>query len=442
MSYDKTLLGHVAEVVRPGESFLVTLSGGADSVALLSSLVSLGHRCRAVHCNYHLRGDESVRDERHARDVAGRLNVELDVIHCDVDQYRAAHPGQSIEMACREIRYREFERLRAEYSLDSIAVGHHLEDNIETMLLNMLRGSGVKGLAAMRHRRGLYVRPLLLCTKAMILAYLETERIGYVTDSSNLSNDYRRNALRNDIIPAVTCYFPDAVTGMAHTLEALGNQRDLLEDSVNKLANIYIARNGAIDLKKLLSVETHPSAILFELLNRPDYRGYNLDIIDNIIKRSTSSGLTFIGTDGSAYRLDHGFLEPFDEDVDDSGEIEIIPGRADSWKPILEACYIAPADFKPQRDPSTAYFDAGVLKRYNRIILRHPKPGDRMQPWGMKGSRLLSDIFTDMHATSRQRHSTWVLEADGTILWLVGIRASRHASVTSATALILRLHLH
>lgn len=436
-----TLLEHVAEVARPGESFLVTLSGGADSVALLVALSSLGHHCRAVHCNYHLRGEESNRDERHARDVAGKCGVEIDVIQCDVDAYRDSHPGESVEMACRAIRYGEFERLRATYSLDSIAVGHHIEDNIETMLLNMLRGSGVKGLAAMRPRRGVYVRPLLKCTRTMILDFLHEHGTGYVTDSTNLSNDYRRNAIRNDIIPAITRYFPDAVTGMTHTLSALASQRDLLDDTVTRIAGKYCKPDGTIELHLLIDEVPHPCAILFELLNRPDYRGYNANIIENIIQGAKRSGLTFSGTDGSAYRLDHGLLEPITDETGYNDEITVNPADHGSWAPILEAELISREDFHPQRDPSTAYFDADVLSRYKHIILRHPRQGDRLQPWGMKGSRLLSDIFTDRHATRRERGMTWVLEADGIILWLAGIRASRHATVTAATRHILRLHL-
>lgn len=436
---ESPLLKLVSEVTIPGESFLVTLSGGADSVALLIALSSLGHHCHAVHCNYHLRGNESVRDERHAREVAGHYGVDIDVIHCDVNAYRMAHPGESVEMACRAIRYEAFERIRTEHSLDSIAIGHHIEDNIETMLLNMLRGSGIKGLAAMRPRRGLYVRPLLGCTKQMILDFLESKGASYVTDSSNLSNDYRRNALRNDIIPAITRYFPDSITGMTHTLDALASQRNLLEDTVGHLADRYCMPDGTIDLDSIITEVPHPEATLFELLNRPDYRGYNRDIIGNIITRHRSSGLTFSGTDGSSYRLDHGRLEPVNDNIDDTFEIHLDSADPVSWPRPMDADIIQPGDFKPRRDPSTAYFDADVIRQYDRIILRHPRPGDRLQPWGMTGSRLLSDIFTDLHATRRQRQASWVLEADGIILWLAGIRASRLASVTHATRRILRL---
>lgn len=438
-----TLLEHVAAAVKPGESFLVTLSGGADSVALLAALVALGHECHAVHCNYHLRGDESDRDERHARDTAGRLGVSIDVIDCDVAAYRSTHPGESVEMACRALRYDVFERLREQYSLDSIAVGHHIEDNIETMLLNLLRGSGVKGLAAMRPRRGRYVRPLLRCTKSMILDYLAAESLGYVTDSSNLANDYRRNALRNDIIPAIERYFPEALSGMTCTLDALADQRDFISESVSMFTSMYVDREGVIDLRRLVSEVRHPRAVLFELLNAPDYRGFNADIVEKILSRPDASGSRFVSGHGYACLLDHGRLVP-DNDVMEGVDWEqgVNICNMQSWAPHIEASLISRADFKPKRDNTTAYFDADVLAGASRLILRHPRTGDRIKPYGMKGSRLLSDIFNDMHATHRERREALVLEADGVILWLVGVRASRVATVTAATTQILRLKVY
>lgn len=444
----KLFLDKVAGGVLEGESFLVTLSGGADSVALLGALTQLGHVCRAVHCNFGLRGAESERDERHARDVARRLGVDIDVIACDVEAYRQAHPGTSVEMACRDLRYEAFERLRVEHGLDSIAVGHHLEDNIETMLINMLRGSGIKGLAAMRSRRGHYVRPMLGCTRDEILAYLDSRSLRYVTDSSNLTSDYRRNALRNEIIPLMQRYFPTAMPGMAHTLDALASQRNLLEDRVAGLKSEYVAENGTIDVAKISAYENYPADVLFELLNSPDYRGYNRAMVHDILEHVVKARLggRFAGTDGSGYLLDRNGLVPVEECRRDDEEIVMPVDDLSKISEFFDAEIIEPGDFRPTRDPEYAYYDLDVLKAsFRTLVLRHPRPGDRLQPWGMKGSRLLSDIFTDLHYSLTDRNAAWVLaaiDADGheTLLWLVGIRASRHAAVTPATGRILRLH--
>lgn len=438
------IVDNVTRVVRPGETFLVALSGGADSVSLLAILCELGHQCRAVHCNYHLRGEESNRDEAHARAVAQCLGVAIDVIQCDVEQFRHDNSGQSVEMACRELRYKAFNTLRSKYNLDSIAIGHHLEDNVETMLLNLVRGTGIKGLAAMTPRRGIYVRPLLHCSKVDILQYLEERNIDYVTDSSNLTNDYQRNILRNELMPLLTRYIPDAVKGMSRTLNALSGQRALLNEAVGQQYNRLVDADGTIDLAQLINSTSHPRALLFEILNYPDYRGFNIDIVDNIISRADSSGLTFrAASTGEGYMLNYHKLIPLamlqSPLNDDDAEIEIDLDNLDSVAHILGWEIISPQQFSPQRDSQVAYFDLERLRQYHGLVLRHPRHGDRIQPWGMKGSRLLSDIFTDLHYDMLQRKKIWVLTADDCILWIVGIRASRHACVTKSTTRILRL---
>lgn len=439
-----SLLDQVAKVMIPQESVLVALSGGADSVALLASLVELGHKCVAFHCNYGLRGEESYRDERHAVEIASNLGVNIEVLHCDVESYRSTHPGMSVEMACREMRYNAFKEALVKYHLDSIAIGHHLEDNIETLMLNLLRGSGVKGLAAMKSRRGNILRPLIGCTKKQILEYLTARKLSFITDSSNLSCDYRRNALRNEIHPLIKRYFPDYESGMIKTLSALGNQRSLLGATINEYKKGIISTTGAIDLTKIIESGPLAKEILFELLNYPDYQGFNTTIIDNILGSYQKSGLFFSGTN-STYLLDRGKLIPVNDKNKTDEEIELFIDEITSLNTTLNeipelACkLITREEFKPIRDTKVAYFDYDALKKCKKIILRHPRVGDRLQPWGMRGSKLLSDIFTDLHYSILARQASWIMEADGNILWLIGIRASRHFAVTPETVSILQL---
>ena len=167
-----------------GAGVLVGLSGGADSVALLRILVHLGYRCYAVHCNFHLRGDESDRDERFASALCQSLHVPCQVVHFDTMGY-AAEQHISIEMAARALRYQEFERIRQAQGLDVIAVAHHQDDAVETLLLNLIRGAGINGLTGMRVKNGRIVRPLLCITRDEVLNYLDKLGQPYVTDSTN-----------------------------------------------------------------------------------------------------------------------------------------------------------------------------------------------------------------------------------------------------------------
>ena len=146
-------------LLMPDAEVLVALSGGADSVALLRMLLRLGYVCHAVHCNFHLRGEESDRDERFVTALCQELNVRLEVLHFDTQTY-AHEQHLSVEMAARELRYREFERIRQSENLDAIVVAHHQDDAVETLLLNLIRGAGINGLTGMRVKNGYVVRPL------------------------------------------------------------------------------------------------------------------------------------------------------------------------------------------------------------------------------------------------------------------------------------------
>ncbi len=180
---------------------LVTVSGGADSVALLSALSSTGAIIIAAHCNFHLRGEESMRDQRHVENICHILNAQLLIKDFDIPNFLKKNPGYSVEMACREVRYGWFEEIQAAEKCDRIVTGHNADDNIETLLLNLLRGSGTSGLKGMIPDTGSIWRPLLSFHRPQIEAYLKEKGIEYITDSSNLSCDYRRNYLRNRIIP-------------------------------------------------------------------------------------------------------------------------------------------------------------------------------------------------------------------------------------------------
>lgn len=433
-SGDDPVLTAVRRLFPAGGRALVALSGGADSVALLAAMTEAGVECHAIHCNYHLRGAESDRDEAHSRSTAGRLGADITVIQCDVDAYRRRHPGLSVEMACREMRYDAFREAARRLGIDAVAVGHHVEDDNETLILNLLRGSGLKGLKGMELRRGNILRPLLGVTRADILAYLQARGLDYVVDSSNLSCDYRRNAVRNAILPLVREHFPQADKGLAATRSSLAAQMRLLDDFLTAKSAEYVDCGGAIAVGRIVEREAHPAELLFELLNRPDYRGYTVDTVDNIVASADKSGLEFHGTDGSSYRLEYGVLRPI---VTTSAAER----RVDDLSAAFRTEIITRDDFRPGRDPDVAYFDADALAAAGPFTLRHPRRGDRLAPFGMKGTRLLSDIFTDLHTPHAARRAAVVVaDSAGRIIWLPGIRASRHHPVAPSTLRILKVY--
>ena len=214
------ILAH--ELMRPDGKYLVALSGGADSVCLLLVLQRLGYQVEAAHCNFLLRGEESHRDERFCIDLCQRLSIPLHLVHFDTHTYAAAH-HVSIEMAARELRYAYFAQLREDIGAAAICVAHHQDDSVETFLLNVVRGTGLKGLRGVQPRRGDVVRPLLCVTRTAIEGYLASEGQAYVTDSTNLQPAAAvRNRIRLEVLPLLQSINPGIRDSIMQTTHHMG----------------------------------------------------------------------------------------------------------------------------------------------------------------------------------------------------------------------------
>lgn len=179
---------------------IVALSGGADSVALLLILHRLGYRIEAAHCNFHLRGEESNRDEAFVKSLCHEYRIPLHLIHFDTDIYASLHQV-SIEMAARELRYRYFEQLCQDIGAETVCVAHHRDDAVETLLMNLLRGSGIHGLTGIRPKNGHIVRPLLCLSRHEVETFLQKTGQQYVNDSTNFVDDVVRNKVRLNVLP-------------------------------------------------------------------------------------------------------------------------------------------------------------------------------------------------------------------------------------------------
>lgn len=218
---------------------IVGLSGGADSCCLLSLLKEGGFEVEALHCNFHLRGEESFRDRIFSETLCRRLDIPLTVKDFDVEKYRNENKGASIEMACRELRYGWFLQFLKERGADRIAVGHNADDNIETFFLNMLRGSGTKGLKGMEPDTGKIWRPLLSTFRKDILKYLKERDIEFIIDSTNLCIDYRRNYLRNKIIPLIKKEWAGFDKAMQKTVENIREENKVIEKEIGEILETY-----------------------------------------------------------------------------------------------------------------------------------------------------------------------------------------------------------
>ena len=410
---------------------LVALSGGADSVALLRALLELGYDCVAAHCNFHLRGDESMRDERFVRDLCQRLGVELHVQDFDVEAYKRLHRGVSTEMACRSLRYDWFYELTMALKCRPVAVAHHADDNLETFFLNLLRGTGINGLVGMRtyDRWARIVRPMLGVTRGQVLQYLHDIGQDYVTDSTNLQNDYRRNRLRNVVLPAIDREFDNARQRIADTMRHLDDERELLDYLVARIeeddVGFYDEDTGdwCYCRQKLLEAPK-PGMMLYALLRRS---GFNRTQCDQAVKASV--GATFHTSSHTLTVERKSFLVQRDTSSSDgqSSDGEIVVDFDRQWH--LQGRLEAVAGREPFATTMVdgkrrVAFGPGI-RRCTRVALRHWRKGDRMRPFGMRGTKLISDLFVDLKFTAEQKKAVWLMEADGEIVWVLGARAAQ-----------------
>lgn len=427
----------------------VAFSGGADSVALLAASRMAGYECVALHCNFHLRGAESDRDEAFARAMAMQLGCGIRVCHFDVDARRAA-TGESVEMACRELRYDWFEKeyAAADGAWGGIAVGHHADDNVETFFLNLLRGSGLRGLGGIAPQRGIFLRPMLGVGRTDILSFLKSEGLDFVVDSSNLSDDYRRNKLRNNILPVMERDFPQMRAAVSVTMDNLRRDSCLLGALLERERGQVVSAGGVIDLRKITCMP-QGATFLYHMLNMSsDGAVFGLSTAEAILRSADESGRVFHADAGdAAFLLDRGRLIPLsgewqrgdgpDEEVDIDFGIRETGGRITEPLPLFFE-RLRREDFAPGRDASVIWLDYDAI-RGERLFLRRWRKGDRFQPFGMKGSRLVSDVMSDARLSLLDKNQLWLLCAGDRILWIPGVRASRHFPVNASTRNILRI---
>ena len=208
----------IKKAVDKEKKYIVALSGGADSVCLLLKMLDEGRHVEAAHCNFHLRGAESDRDESFVVSLCSRLGVTLHRAHFDTREYASLHKV-SIEMAARTLRYDYFEKLRIDIGAEAILVAHHRDDNVETVLMNMVRGTGIRGVAGIRPRNGHILRPLLDMSRSDIEAYLRERGETYVTDSTNLEDEATRNKFRLNVVPLLRTINPRASENIHQPLD-------------------------------------------------------------------------------------------------------------------------------------------------------------------------------------------------------------------------------
>ena len=473
----------VHELFVYGGKYIVALSGGADSVSLLFVLKHLEHELgisvEAAHCNFHLRGAESVRDEEFCKQLCGRLSVPLHLIHFDTQAYADLH-RVSIEMAARDLRYGYFENLRRDICAQDICVAHHRDDSVETVLLNLVRGTGLRGLRGIQPRNGNIIRPLLSLSREDIVQYLDALGESYVTDSTNLHNDVKRNKIRLDVMPLLRELNPSVSQSIFESSLRVGEALKVFDEAMKRsIADVttpprgctcpkctnqpvrkctnqpLLVQQSLLHQQRCTLQANHPLTISIDRLKQqpsPEYtlheilspRGFTSAQIDQIYGSldSCSAGKT-IASDSHELAFDRGSLlvQPRTNAADAARSMRIPETGtyvfSDSLK-IKVAAEDCGDDYVPSRAADCVCLDASNIKF--PLTLRHIEQGDRFVPFGMNGMKLVSDYLTDRKKTVFEKRAQLVVtDAQQRIVWLVGERTDNRFRITPHTQQALRL---
>lgn len=428
--------------------YLVALSGGADSVCLLLVLKQLGYFVEAIHCNFHLRGEESDRDELFCKNLCAEKQIPLHLVHFDTQEYAQLHKV-SIEMAARQLRYHHFASLCHDLGFDGVCVAHHQDDVAETVLMNLIRGTGIKGLSGIKPKiqqrlrvgakAGIpipltVIRPLLCVTRDEIEHFLKEIGQDYVTDSTNLVPDVLRNKIRLQVLPLLDEIAPSASRNIVETAENVAFAEEFLDQAVSGMME-ELKEEGSIPVSKIKS-----EYLLFRILSGYGFTSVqikqiyaHLDAPTGTEFRSESHILVF---DRGRLLIEEVEKNPFHEmRIPEEGTYIL-----DETAKLRMERMPKPEGFEIPRSSDVIALDADRLQL--PLTVRLPQEGDRFTPFGMQGSKLVSDFLTDQKLSLLEKRRQLIIhDSTGRILWVVGLRPDNHFRITDSTRTILRLSI-
>ncbi|MCK9202990.1 MAG: tRNA lysidine(34) synthetase TilS [Bacteroidales bacterium] len=440
------------DLFSPDSHILLAVSGGIDSVVMTDLFYRAGYHFGIAHCNFQLRDKESQDDEQFVRDLAAKLKVPFFVKKFDTSGL-AAQEGISIQMAARKLRYEWFEETRSDHHFDFIATAHHLDDQIETFFINLIRGTGIQGLHGIMPKKGRIIRPMLFTSRKEIETYAFSHPISWREDRSNSETKYLRNKIRIEILPLMKSINPDFLNGITGAIHQIRNIEAIWKDEVNRTRQKIIHETGheiRIDIPKLARLKPL-QPLAWELLSP---YGFNETVIHDLLSSlQKESGKVFFS---KTYRLiknrDELILEPLGISVSDSPsghsryagpeqQYLIDYGDFITETPLSLRFSIKTIDqkFEIPLTPSIASLNLSRLSF--PLILRRWQTGDTFYPFGMNKKKKLSDFFIDHKFSLPDKENCWLLCSGKQIVWVIGYRIDHRFRITSRTEKILQVEL-
>jgi len=434
--FRKFLTGN--NLVKEGDKILLAVSGGIDSMVMTHLFMESMHEIGIAHCNFSLRSAESDKDEELVSEFASEHNIPFFSRRFETKTY-AREKGISVQMAARELRYTWFEEIRNENGYDSVAVAHNLNDNIETLMINLIRGTGIAGLRGMKPSANNIIRPLLFATRGEIIQYCSCRGITFREDKSNADTKYLRNKIRHQIIPLLREINPSIESTLSETAEILTDSYEIISDYIKVvLAKVSEQKREYITFNiSLLHPYIHNRALLFELFRPYGIAEVSLNDLINIINGKTG-GQLFTGS----YRIIKNrkeLLVSLQKDVDEAKKLINNPGDFASV-PAIESVRTVTitSGFTVSAGQHEVCIDSDKLAY--PLILRKWGIGDYFYPLGLNHRKKLSDYFVDNKYSRIDKDNALILESGGKIVCILGDRIDSRFRITdtSVNALIIK----
>lgn len=425
--------------IKSGEKILCAVSGGIDSTVMLNVMNDFGFDCIVAHCNFKLRGEESDGDQMFVKALAEKFEFKFLCETFDTHAY-ADETGLSVQMAARDLRYQWFYEMADQYNCRFIALAHNSDDQAETVITNLIRGTGIRGLTGMKFVKDRLFRPLIEISRKEIEEFATANSIDYRTDSTNITTKYSRNKIRHQVLPLMQEINSSAVKNILKSVKYLHDTELILKEYVSEMrlkCLYYEDDKTVIDLKEL-NKSAAPETVLFEILIREGFPKTLAAESLNLIGAQSGKSVSFLNVevlkDRNRLIIEKNKLEEVALNVLISeSELDVLLKygiKASVADFIIK-------DFKISKNANFAYADYEKLKF--PLLLRHRRDGDKFKPFGMKNFRKLSDFFTDEKLSIFEKDEALILESGQDIVWIAGHRSDDRFRITAKTKRILVL---